>query len=729
MALNEQNALLISRRRFLVAASLTGGALMVGSLPLEGLASPQADAERFGAFGPFLRIDADSLVTVIAKHSEMGQGAHTGLAALVAEELDADWAQVRVEMAPSDPTVYGHTRIKKQITGGSTTISNSWLQLRKVGASARAMFVQAAAKQWSVSADSIDVENGRVRHAASGRSARFGELLAGAAAQTPPAEPTLKSPDQFRLLGSDKLNRLDASDKSTGQETFTQDVRLPGMVYAAVAQPPRFGGSVKRVDDSAARKVRGVLQVFTIPGGVAVVAKNTHAAFKGRKALTVEWDDSDAEMRSSDEILDDYRTLLENPDAGPWRAFESKGERAAALSTSDASAEFHFVSPYLAHASMEPMNCVAQVQGKRARLTFGAQNQTMDQENVAKVIGGKAEDVEIVTLPCGGSFGRRSVADSDYQLMAVHIAKKLGDFTPVKLVWSREDDMASGFYRAPAHHRVRVAVDDAGYPTAWQHRIVTPSILANSPLAAAVKGRVDHTSVEGVQHSPYFSAIADVDARLLSPDTKVPILWLRSVGSTHTAMAMEHSIDQLAQRAGIDPLAYRRELYQRGKQDRHLGVLALVEEKSGWGKPLDEGWTRGLAVHECFGSVVANVVEVQLRDGEPVVRRVVVAVDCGIAVVPDQIRAQMEGGVNYGLSYSLFGEVNMDKGLVQNQNFHNYRVLRMNEAPHVETYIVPSANNPTGCGEPGTPVVGPAVANALLAITGKPTERLPFVKA
>lgn len=714
-----------SRREFLIRGAFVGGALLVGpAAAARGAAAPE-----FGAFGPFLKVAADGTVVVICKHSELGQGAHTGLAVIVAEELDADWRRVRVEMAPADPRVYGHTRLKLQITGGSSTIANSWDQLRKAGAAARGMFVQAAARRWRVPASEIDVADSVLRHAKSGRSAGFGELLAEAASAPPATDPPLKRPESFKLIGSETLTRLDASAKSAGAPIYTQDVDLPGQLTAVVSRPPRFGAKVKTFDAAAVRRAPGVVEVFEIPTGVAVVASSTWAALKGRDLLKVVWDETGAEKRSSAEILADYKRLAVAEAPAGWVRFERRGDVDKAFADPGEVVTLTYDFPYLAHAAMEPMNCVAQVKGTSVRLTYGAQNHTTDQKNIAALVGGRPEEVEIVTVPAGGSFGRRSVGVSDYQRECVEIARRIGGFRPVKLMWTRDDDFRAGYYRPLTHHRIDVKLDESGYPAAWRHRLVSASLLAGTPFGAALPNGIDPTVIEGVQGSPYLAATPVVEASALSPKSVVPVCWLRSVGATHAAMAMEHTIDQLARRAKVDPVAYRRTLYVKAGAARHLRALDLAVEKSSWGTPLPEGWARGVAVHECFGSVVANVVEATLSEGEPKVRRVVAVVDCGLAVTPDIVRAQMEGGVCYGLSYDLYGELKLEGGAVGTTNFDSYRVLRFHEAPVVETYIVPSADPPTGVGEPGTPVIGPALANALLALTGRPTESLPLARA
>jgi len=717
----------LTRRGLLtVGAVLTGGALLVGCSPADilSLGAPHD----FGAFGPFLRIAPDGVVTVVSKHIEFGQGSHAGLAAIVAEELGADWSKVRIEQAPAVAKAYANTLMGVQGTGGSTAIANSWTQLRTAGAAARAMFVQAAAKSWNVPAGEVTVADGVIAHP-SGKRAGFGELLEAAAKVTPPQSPTLKDPKTFTLIGTDRVRRKDSQAKSTGTARYTQDVRLPNMLVAMVAHAPRFGATVKSFDATAARKVPGVAQVYQIPTGVAVVADSTWAARQGRDALKVEWDESRAEKRGSAQILQGYRDLASGktaaPEKGGWVPFESRGDAARAAGGANA-LEVAYDFPYLAHATMEPMNCVAMVKGNQAQLVFGSQIPTIDQLNTAKIVGNLPGAIKIETLFAGGSFGRRANFQSDYVAECVHIAKQVGGGRPVKLVWTREDDMRAGYYRPLTHHRVRVTVDADGFPATWRHRIVSQSIMKGSPMPS--KTKYDTTAVEGVAGSPYLKATPVVDAQLITPDTGVPVLWWRSVGATHTAYVMEHTIDQLARRAGKDPVDYRRALYAKAGANRHLAALNLAADKAGWASPAPAGWSRGVAVHESFGSVVAQVAEVKLENGQPKVGRVVTAIDCGTAVAPDQIAAQMEGGACLGLSAAMFGAITLTDGRVDQANFDTYRVLRNSEAPTVETYIVPSANPPSGAGEPGTPVIGPAVANALLTLTGQPTLSQPFVK-
>ncbi|THD77987.1 MAG: xanthine dehydrogenase family protein molybdopterin-binding subunit [Phenylobacterium sp.] len=709
-----------------IGATLAGGALVVGCSPADILAL--GAPHDFGAFGPFIKVGADGWVTVVSKHIEFGQGNHAGLAAIAAEELDADWSKVKVEFAPANAKVYSNAMMGVQGTGGSSAIANSWMQLRNAGASARAMFVQAAAAKWNAPAGEITVQDGVVSHAKSGRQAGFAELLPDAAKLKPPQAPTLKDPKTFTLIGTPKVRRKDSGLKSTGTATYTQDIHLPNMLTAMVAHPPKFGAKVASFDDSAARKVAGVVDVFQIPTGVAVTAQNTWAARQGRDALKVKWDETGAETRSSDQIQAQYAALAAGkvqPTGATWQPFEAKGAVAQA-GAGTAAVEVTYDFPYLAHAAMEPLNCVAIVKGQSCKLIHGSQSPTLDQLNAAKIVGNLPGNIEVETLYAGGSFGRRTNFQSDYVAEAVRIAKHVGGGRPVKLVWTREDDMRAGYYRPLTHHAVRVSLDAGGMPAAWRHRVVTQSIMKGSPMGTP---KLDETSVEGAKGSPYLKATPVVDAQVLSADVGVPVLWWRSVGATHTAFVMEHTVDQLAKAAGKDPVEYRRMLYAKAGANRHLAVLNLAAEKAGWATPAPAGWTRGVAVHESFGSVVAQVAEVKLENGQPKVGRVVTAIDCGTVIAPDQVAAQMEGGTCLGLSAALYGKIELKDGEVQQANFDGYRVLRNSEAPTVETYFVTSPNPPSGVGEPGTPVIAPAVANALLAMGRPPTTSLPFVKS
>ncbi|MCB1908757.1 MAG: xanthine dehydrogenase family protein molybdopterin-binding subunit [Rhodocyclaceae bacterium] len=722
----------LSRRRFLQAGGgLTLGFVLPAALAAEagpgkagsGLAAPVE-------FEPnaFLRIAADDSVTVICKHLEMGQGTYTGLATLVAEELDAAWEQVRVEGAPADASRYNNLFWgKAQGTGGSTAMANSWEQMRKAGAAGRAMLVAAAADAWQVPAAEIRVSDGIVGHPPSQRSARFGALAEAAARQPVPDEVRLKSPGEFKLIGK-RAARKDTADKSTGRAVFTQDVQLPGMLVAVVAHPPRFGATVRSFDARAAKAVDGVDDVVRIPQGVAVLARDTWTAKKGRDALEIAWDDAKAYRKGSDEILAGYREMAASPGAVARAEGDAEGALGRAAKVLEASYDF----PYLAHAAMEPMNCVMRLGAEGCEVWNGEQMHTGDQFALAALFGLPPEKVDIHMLYAGGSFGRRACKDSDYLLECAQIVKAIGGRAPVKLVWLREDDMRAGYYRPMFHHALRGGIDGDGNIVGWRHRLVGQSILTGSPFEKVlVKDGIDKVSVEGAANLPY--AIPNLQVELHTPtDNPVPVLWWRSVGSTHTAASIETFVDELAAAAGRDPVELRLSLL--GGHPRHAAVLELAAERGGWGTPLASRpgvrRGRGIAVHESFNSYVAQLAEVSVAaDGTPTVDRVVCAVDCGTAINPDNIRAQIEGGIGFALAALLHGEITLVDGIVQQDNFDSYPVLRINEMPQVEVHIVDSSAAPTGIGEPGVPPLAPAVMNAIAAATGKRIYRLPIDSA
>ena len=717
-AVGARAALPLDRRSFVRLALGTGAGLVIGGLiesvpaGAETAAASNADG---GVFTPFVRISPDNVVTVLIKHQDMGQGVTTGLSTLVADELDADWAQVVPEFSPANVALYKNFASGVQGTGGSTAISNSFEQYRKAGAAARSMIVQAAAARWGVAAESIKVSKGVVTSGA--HSATFGDLAQEAAAVPVPADPTLKTPDQFTYIGK-SFPRLDSKAKATGARLYTQDVQLPGMLVATLARPARFGGAVKSVDDTAARAVKGVVDVVTTSRGVAVLATSTYPAIRARELLKITWDDAKADMRGTDVLVAEYQKLADTPGV-----VAKAGDAEAALAKADRVIEASYVFPYLAHAPMEPMNCVAQFKDGRATLWTASQLQTVDQAVTAAIFGIKPEDVTINTLWAGGSFGRRGTYDADYIAETAEIVKVTGRSEPIKLVWTREDDIKGGYYRPVYVHKVRVGLDKDGAILGWHHRIVGQSIVSGTMFESAlVKDGVDGTSVEGVSDTPY--AIPNMHVELHSTTVGVRPLWWRSVGHTHTAYVMETMIDEVAAVGGKDPVEFRLALL--AKHPRHTSVLKLAAEKAGWGTPAPEGVFRGVAVHESFKSFVAEVAEVRLVDGKPKVERVVAAVDCGLAVNADNIRSQVEGGVGFGLGAVLHGKVTLKDGVVEQGNFDSYEVLRINEMPRVEVHIVPSAEAPTGIGEPGVPPVGPAVANAISAGTGQRVRVLPF---
>lgn len=709
-----------SRRRFLQGAAAAGAGLVVGFhwVPRNAMAQAKA-AGQPQMMNAFIRIAPDNTVTVLSKHIEMGQGSYTGLATIVAEELDADWSQMRAEGAPADAKVYANLAFGMQGTGGSTAMANSWDQLRKAGATARAMLVAAAAEQWKVPAKEITVAKGVVSHAGSGKKATFGQLAEKAATLTPPAEVTLKDPSKFTLIGK-KAPRLDARAKSTGTAQYTIDVKLPGMLTAVLQRAPQFGATVKSFNADKAKAVPGVVNVVQISNGVAVVAKNFWAAKQGREALEVTWDDTNAEKRGSDQLMAEYKELAKKPGLSARK--DGNVDEAFGKAARIIEATYDF--PYLAHAPMEPLDCVVKLDANGCEIWAGDQFQTPDQMNAAKVLGITPDKVKINTLYAGGSFGRRATPTSDYIVEGVEIAKAINGSAPVRLIWTREDDITGGRYRPMYHHTLKAGVDDKGNIVAWQHRIVGQSIIAGTMFEQfMVKDGIDATSVEGAANLPY--AIPNMSVELHTTKAGVPVLWWRSVGSTHTAFATEVFLDEIAQATSQDPVALRRKLL--AKHPRHLGVLNLAAEKAGWGKPLAKGRMRGIAVHESFSSYVAEVAEVTLKaDGTWKVEKIVAAVDCGTPINPDIIRAQVESGIGYGLSATIKPGLTLKNGAVEQSNFHDYEVLRIHEMPAVEVHIVPSKEKPTGIGEPGTPPVAPAVANALMSGTKQVFRALPL---
>jgi len=725
-----------NRRRFLKASATSAVGFTIGFyLPGKAfgqMAGPGQGGSRVipsGGWQPnaFVRVGSDNTVTVIVKHLEMGQGTFTGLPTVVADEMDAAWAQIRVEAAPADAKLYNNLLFgPMQGTGGSTAMANSFEQLRKAGAAARAMLVGAAAKRWNVPVDSISVKQG-VISTASGKKASFGELAVDASAQPVPGDVKLKDPKDFIYIGK-HVPRTDARAKSNGTAKFTQDVQLPGMLTAVVAHPPRFGAKVAKFDATEAQKVAGVRYIVEVPTGVAVLATTFWTAKKARDLLKIEWDETAAFKGSSTAIMADYKVRA----ATPGTVARNDGDAAKALAGAAKSLSGEFEFPYLAHAAMEPLNCVVLLAADSCEVWNGEQFQTVDQAAVAEVVGLKPEQVKINQLFAGGSFGRRANPASDFVREAAWIAKQIKGAAPVKLVWTREDDMQGGFYRPMYYHAIKAGLDASGNVVAWQHRIVGQSITGGTAFEAfTVKNGIDTTSVEGASTLPY--AIPNLQVDLHTPTVGVPVLWWRSVGSTHTAFSTETFIDELAVAAGKDPVAFRKALL--AGHARHAGVLELAASKAGWGTPLAAGKSgekrgRGIAVHESFNTFVAQVAEVTVKpDKSFTVDRVVCAVDCGIAVNPDVVRAQMEGGIGFGLSAALHGAITLKDGIVEQTNFHQYPPLRINEMPAVEVHIVQSKENPTGVGEPATPVIGPAVANALAAATGQRLRVLPLALA
>ena len=707
----------IDRRAFLQVVGLSGAGFIIGcsrSDVTDTADSPETVVE----LGPFIRIGTDNTITVIVKHLDKGQGVTTGLPTIVAEELDADWSQMRAEFAPADASLYNNLSWGPiQCTGGSSSVANSWMQLREAAAGARAMLVQAAAATWHVPAEEITVSRGTLEHAPSQKQASFGEMAASAADMTPPSAPQLKNPEDFTLIGT-RVPRLDSAAKTDGSAQFTIDVSRPGMVIAIVAHPPKFGATVKSFDATAAASVPGVQHVVQIPRGVVVVADSYWSAKKGRDALVIDWDLSSAENRGTAELFSDYQALA----AGSGLVARDTGDVHASLADAEKSVRREFRFPFLAHATMEPMDCVVEIAPGACTIWTGSQIQTSDQYVAAEILGLQPEQVEIHTHFAGGSFGRRAAVDSDYVAEAVMVAKGIDGRAPVKLIWSREDDMRGGRYRPMSHHILEGGVDASGDITSWRHKVTMQSFIQGTAFEGIIENGIDPTIVEGARNLPY--AIPNMRVELQPAENGVPSSWWRSVGHSHNAFVTEVFFDELAHMAGRDPFEYRRDLL--AEHPRHLDVLELVASAAGWGETLGAGHGRGIAVHETYDTLVAEVVDVTVSDGSFTVDKVVCAVDCGIAINPDVVEAQMEGGIAYALSAALREEITLEDGEVQQSNFDNYRSLRINEMPEVEVHIVSSSRPPSGVGEPGVPPLAPALANALFDATGQRIYRLPI---
>ena len=712
----------MDRRSFLKATIVAGGALVIGAaLPIRSRAEERFNipAEPAANFQPnaFIRIAPDGKVTITVGQAEMGQGVLTSLPMIIADELEVDWKDVSYEHGPPGKA-YANPAMGAQITGGSASVRGFYEPLRKSAASVREMLIGAAAAQWGVAPDSLQARNGEVIDPGAKRTAKYGTLLEAAAKITPPAAPKLKDPKDFRYIGK-SVKRLDSPEKVNGTGVFGIDVKVPGMLTATILRSPVLGGKVSSVDDTAAKAIKGVRHVMRLDSGVAVVADNYWAAKKGRDALKATWDEGAMKGVSSNSL---YQASVDA--AKTTKAIEAKkiGDLAAGRSKAVKTVEAVYYAPYLAHATMEPMNATADVRGDTCEVWSGVQAQMVVQGQVAKLLGIAPEKVKINNTLLGGGFGRRL---GDYVLDAVRLSKEVGK--PVKVVWTREDDMHGDFYRPSSYNTMSAGLDSAGMPVFWQHRIVSPSIMGFlGPVlfgGAPPKDKLDGTATEGAHTLPY--EIPNMNVDWVPIDQGVPVGFWRSVGSSHTAFSTECFLDELAQAAGKDPLAFRLALLE--KHPRYIGVLKLAAEKAGWGKPPAKGIGRGIAVHESFKSFVAQVADVSVgKDGQVRVHRVVCAVDCGQVVNPDTVKAQMEGGIVYGLTAALYGEITLKDGRVEQRNFYDYKMLRMNEMPKVEVYIVPSTENHGGVGEPGTPPIAPAVVNAIFAATGKRIRSLPI---
>lgn len=703
--------LTVSRREFVRAGALGATSLFI-AFRLPGATHPGVPKQTASSFAPnaLLEISDQGVVTVWVTKSEMGQGVRTSLPMILADELDADWSKVRIAQADADFAKYGD-----QGTGGSDSVHSMWNPLRKAGAQARTMLVAAAATGWKVTESECRTEAGFVTHPASNRKASYGDLVADAAKQPVPENPTLKSATDYKLIGR-SVPRLDTATKVDGSAMYGLDHVVPNMKFSVVARCPVFGGKMTGYDAKAAREVPGVVDVVEVPTGVAVIADNTWAAIQGRNALACSWDNPEATRWNSERIsrmlharADQIGALARN-DGDAFAAFARSAKRIEAV----------YEVPYLAHATMEPMNCLADVRGDKCELWapnqwpdgfFGARGQ------VAEALGVPPENVTMHVTMMGGGFGRRLLADYVVESAQISKAAKV----PVKLVWTREDDMQHDWYRPASVHRMWGALDGRGRPVAWVHRVAAQSI-SEQHWPGSAKGGLDEGAVDGAEDLRYDIPNLRVEYCMLR--TPVPVSWWRSVYASQTAFANECFVDELAHAAGQDPVAFRRAMLQ--DSPRHLAVLNLAAEKAGWGKPAP-GRSQGIAFHHFFSdSVVAEVAEVSVSGGQVRVHRVVCAIDCGTVINPDGVKAQLESAVVYGLSAALKGAITVEEGRVKQTNFHDYPVLRMNEMPVIETHIIASREPPMGVGEPGTPPIAPAVANAVFAATGKRIRELPI---
>ena len=702
-----------SRRAFLKGSG--GAALVLGfALPMAGRAVAASAPTAAGVFAPnaYLRITPDNKVRVISGSIEMGQGVLTAIPMLLAEELDADWSTVSVELAPTDPA-YNNPIFGIQATGGSTSVRGHWLPLRKAGAAAREVLVAAAAARWKLEPSSLRTDKGFV-HGPGGRRASYGSLVAAASALPVPKEPKLKDSAQFKLLGR-PLKRLDTPAKVNGSARYGIDAHVDGMLVAVMARAPLPGVKAARFDERAARAVKGVQQVIEIPSGVAVLATGYWAARKGRDALQVAWDLGEYASLSSAKVS---AMLAEGAAQAESVALEA-GNPAAAPAPGSTVLTAQYEAPYLAHACMEPMNCTARVQGDEVEIWAGTQSQGPAQGILSQVAQVQQARVKVNALMLGGGFGRRFAPD--FVIDATLLSKLSGK--PVKLIYGREDDMVAGFYRPAAVARFEAALDGQGRPTLLKAGIGSPSIMAASGFMQIPASGVDSLAMEGVADHPYAIPNQRLAYGRREPGPKV---WFwRSVGHSQNIFFMEGLIDEMAAAAGKDPFEFRRQLLS--KQPRYKAVLEAAAQKAGWGRPLPAGVARGIAVAQSFGSYVAEVAEVSVApDGTPRVHRVVAAVDCGMVVNPEIIRRQIEGSIAFGLSAALHEQVTFRDGRPEQANFNTYPLLRMGEMPTVEVHILPSTEAPGGIGEPATPPLAPAVVNAIFAATGKRLRSLPI---
>ena len=707
-----------NRRQFIKGVAAT--ALVVGFTKGGKIAS--ANTNQSNAFNPFVKINQDGNVIAVVKHFEMGQGTATGLPTLIAEELGVGINQITYEFAPSNPKIYNNLFFGPlQGTGGSTAMANSFMQYRKAGAAAREMIVSAAAEKWGVNKSEVVVEDGTVR--AGSQTAGIGEFVERASQMDAPEEPELKQKNQFTLIGNPDVRRLDTKIKTNGTAQYSIDLHLPNQMVVVIKRSPKKDGVAQAFNDNDAKNIKGFINAAILPNkqGVAVYAENTWAAFKARDAINVEWDLSNAETRSSEEIKNEILNAL-NSDEPEYNVLKNEP---AKMDDADKVVEKTFYFPLLAHAPMEPLNCtIEQTQNGDIVLHDGCQFPTGPHGAISQILQVPMEKVQINTMLAGGSFGRRTTPTADYQVEAA-LAFAVTDKTrPVKLVWSREDDIKGGYYRPAFGHKVKVGLDKKGKIIAWSHRIAGQSIVKGTPFEAfAVKDGIDNSSVEGVSDTPY--NIPNQFVGLTDTKKATSTLWWRSVGHTHTAYVMEVMMDLAAKEAKKDPVRFRLE-YLKGKDDnddqkRMAGVLRLATRKARW-NVRKKGRAKGVAVHKSFGTYVAEVVEVSGNQNDGVkIEKITCAVDCGIAVNPDIIKAQMESGAGYGVGHVMRDKITLSQGEVQQSNFPDYEPLRINDINEIEVHIVDSNEAPSGVGEPATPPAAPALANAIANASGEPT--------
>ena len=701
----------VSRRDFLKVSSTAGAGLMIGVfLPAKerlveaGLVSGQP-------FEPnaFLTINPDNTVTVTVMKSEMGQQVRTSLPMIIADELDADWSQVKIAQADAHPDKYG-----SQGTGGSGSIRRSFQKLRKAGAAAREMLIEAGANEWNVHKSECAVSDGKVIHKSSGRQFTYGELTKKAASLPVPEDPPLKNPKDFKFIGK-SMPGMDTKSRVNGTAQYGIDVQIPDMVYATVVRCPTFGGKAKSFNSRAAKGLAGVTDIFAIEEGVAIIGKNTWAVIQGQRAADIQWDHGDFAKWDSDRI----NSMMEKKGRGKAVVAREQGDVPKAHKNAKSVFEAQYEVPFTHHATMEPMNCVAHVNKGKCEIWVPTQVPQRVQTTAAEYLGISEKNVTVHVTLLGGGFGRRLFAD--FVTDAVEISQKMGK--PVMMLWTREEDMAHDFFRPTSIHKLSAAITKKKQAKSWSHRVIAPSISAQLSPETFSKGELDRSAVNGASNLPY--KIPNIHVDYVMTNTKVPVGWWRSVYNSQNGFANEGFLDELAHIAGEDPYQFRVKLLKNSP--RHLGVLDLAAKKAGWGTKLGKGRGRGIAVHESFGSWAAHVAEVTVGiNGNFTIDRVVAAIDCGLAVHPDGIRMQMESGIVYGLTSTLKGEITIKKGAVEQSNFHEFELLQIDETPEMEIHIVDSSEPPGGAGEPGLPPVAPAVANAIFHATGIRIRKLPI---